>query len=192
MRERHFMEDENELPFLVSETRESEPSRAYERSQRKSLDDIVASMRLMPSEEMRLKAKLVEFLNARDCTNLTVDGIGPYYVFAFTRENEYITTTNEFEYDTGLRVDRIFSDCFTTNNYDRLIANPRFQAMIRKTGMEFVNLSGGYECTYSLAKEEFTLDDRIRVNVHLKAGSEDRLYPLDLDRMELDEDYMKL
>lgn len=186
------MEDENELPFLVSETRESESSRTYERPQRKSLDDIVASMRLTRSDAMRLKGKLVEFLNARDCTNLTVDGIGPEYVFSFTRENEYIRTIDEFEYDSTFRLERIFSDCFTTHNYDRLMRNPRFQAMIEKTGMEFVNLSGGYECTYSLAREEFTLDDRIRVNVHLKAGSEDRLYHLDLDRMELDGDYMKL
>ena len=51
--------------------------------------------------------------------------------------------------------------------------------------MEFIECSGGYETKYSMADDDFTLVDEIRVKVSFKKGQEKRLYMLDLDRMEL-------
>ncbi len=63
--------------------------------------------------------------------------------------------------------------------------------MIRKSGMKFIECAGGYVTDYSRADDVFTLKDEIRVKIYFKAGPKERMYILDLDRMELDEDYFE-
>ncbi len=207
MRDPYFREDENELPYLVSQKRDDDSfensgysedeefdsdynSSARHKSGGKSLDDILNSIYLLENQRLILKNELAELLNCRDCTRLDVKEFGfGSYSFVFTRENEYIKTMDEFLYDSDLDLSRTFSDCYTTHNYDKLIRNPRFVKMIEKTGMEFSRCSGGYESEYSFASDKFSLKDEINVRVIFKVGSRERSYGLDLDRMELSKDY---
>lgn len=192
MRDRHFREDENELPYLVSQTRDDSFSQTNcSRTNEEKLDDILNSMNITLLQRLTLKNKVISFLNAKDCISLTVNDMFDAYIFVFTRKNEYIETTHELEYYPDFDIKRIFQDCYTSHNYDNLIRNSRFKGIIKKTGLEFLNCKGGYLCKYSMADDEFTFEDEMDIGVWFKAGSKKRLYKLDLDRMELSSDYFE-
>lgn len=197
MRDYYFREDENELPYLVVQKRDygqSSPDDCDEVSpdltNAEKLDNILDSMSLFLAQKIILKNALVKLLNSKDCTGLEVNNPEyGYYTFVFTRENEYIKTTDEFEYSTEFEFRRTFLDCYTTHNYDRLISNPRFRALLEKTEGEFLRCSGGYETDFSFADDEFSFRDEINVRVIFKVGSLQRSYDLDLERMELGDKY---
>ena len=206
MRDHYFREDENELPYLVSQKRDEDKSFGDESydieigygdtssnknlTNAERLDNILDSMGLFLAQKYILKNALVSLLNSRDCTRLDVNEVEyGYYLFVFTRENEYIKTTDEFEYNTEFDIRRIFIDCYTRHNYDRLIANPHFKALIEKTDGQFIRCSGGYETDYSMASDVFSFSDEINLRVIFKIGSLQRSYKLDLDSMELSDDY---
>lgn len=201
MRDGHRMEDENELPYLVQEKRDddyhSRPSGHYDISENNETDEetlfrILDPMDLSIIQHMKLYNKLIAFLNAKDCTSLNVEGEFGEYIFKFTRENEYVKTTDEFLYYPIFGdLKRVFKDYYTSHNHDRLIANPRFQSLIRATGLEFIKCDGGYVTEYSIAHDEITMKDEIDIGVWFKAGSKKRNYKLDLDRMELSRDYFE-
>lgn len=145
------------------------------------------------SKRVILKNKVISLLKAKDCTGLTVDmsGVGECN-FIFTRENRYVKTIDEFYYNVDLKNDqRVFWDCYTSHDYDNLLKSPEFQNLIERTGMEFVRCGGGYVTDYSMADDEFSFRDEIEIKLYLKAGSSQRIYELDLDRMELSEDYFE-
>ena len=203
MRDRFFREDENELPYLVWEKRDDDSrSQSYEgpdypndeaaKDNGKRILDILASLDLPIGREFRLWEKLMSFLDAKDCTGLRVENGFDMCDFIFTRENEYVRTVNQFEYNVKFEnTKRVFHDCYTTHYHDGLLNDSRFQAMIGKTGMEFLGCSGGYECKYLFADDDFFMTDEISIRVSLKAGSKRRSYSLDLDRMELSEEYFE-
>lgn len=201
MRDHYFREDENELPYLVSQKRDYEKSsECYDENDydevspnptnAEKLDSILDSMGLFLAQKVILKNALVSLLDSRDCTRLDVNNEEyGYYTFVFTRENEYIKTTDTFEYSTEFEFRRTFLDCYTSHNYDRLISNPRFRALLEKTDGEFLRFSGGYETDFSFADDEFSFRDEINVSVIFKVGSAQRSYDLDLERMELSDKY---
>ena len=198
MRDRFFREDENELPYLVYSKRDDDNHRPYHsnyeepKSDGEKLDEILDSMNITMLERMRLEAKLISFLNARDCTGLMVEDGFDEYSFIFTRENEYVKTTDEFIYLPQLADStRIFFESYAEHYHDGLLRNLRFQDLIERTGMEFLECTGGYVTKYSMADDEFTLIDEVEVNVSFRAGSKRRLYRLDLDSMELSEKYFE-
>lgn len=196
------MEDENELPYLVWETSDDcysyksqknghRPEMQQPESGEEKLDRLLESLPIPVYQRIRLKDKLLSLLSAKDVTGLTAvdEGFG-CCTFVFTRENEYVRTTDEFEFNSELGdLERIFADCYSHHDHDKLIRSPGFQDMVRKSGMEFVRCSGGYETSYSMADDEFSFSDEIRVKVIFKAGSSESLYRLDLERMELAEKY---
>lgn len=200
MRDHYLREDENELPYLVSQKRDYEKSSEDEYydedevspnpTNAEKLDSILDSMGLFLAQKVILKNALVSLLDSRDCTRLDVNNEEyGYYTFVFTRENEYIKTTDTFEYSTEFEFRRTFLDCYTSHNYDRLTANPRFRALLEKTDGEFLGCSGGYETDFSFADDEFSFRDEINVSVIFKVGSAQRSYDLDLERMELNDKY---
>ena len=202
MRDRHFMEDENELPYLVWETRDDSsgsksrkndyrPEMVQPKSGEERLDALLESLPISVFQRIRLKDKLISLLGAKDVTGFAVDedGFGSC-TFVITRENEYVKTTDEFEFYSNLGdLERIFAECYSHHSYDNLIRNQRFQEMVKRSGMEFVRCSGGYETNYSRVDDEFSFSDEINVRVIFKDGSSDRSYRLDLDKMELGEKY---
>jgi len=200
MRDHYFREDENELHYLVSQKRDHEKSsddECYEEDEvspnptnAEKLDHILDSMGLFLAQKVILKNALVSLLDSRDCTRLDVNNEEyGYYTFVFTRENDYIKTTDTFEYSTEFEFRRTFLDCYTSHNYDRLTANPRFRALLEKTEGEFLGCSGGYETDFSFADDEFSFRDEINVSVIFKVGSAQRSNDLDLERMELSDKY---
>ena len=186
---RGFREDENELPYLLWEKRDKISSRSNisrsPKSNSEKLDDILDSLYISDSQRSVLKDKLVSFLNAGDRVSLMVEDGFDGCMFIFTRENEYVKTTDEFEYCTSFNLKRVFSDCYSSHNYDKLLNNPRFKAMIEKTGFEFIRCSGGYVCEYSGRYDEFIMKNELDLRVIFKVGSTTTAYELDLDRMEL-------
>lgn len=199
MRDRHFMEDENELPYLVWETRDDTSSKSYadheaksHRTDEEKINDLVNSMNITQGFRLILKDKIMSFLNAKDCTGLRVDGGFGEYVFVLTRENEYVCTTDEFELLTELEnTRRVFFECYTSHDHENLLKDSRFKALIKKSGMEFLRCSGGYVTDYSRVDDTFTVKDEIEVKVFFRVGSKERIYTLDLDRMELSSEYLE-
>ena len=189
-----FREDENELPYLVNEKRDDGRPRSTQSKRPKSredkVNDILTSMDISYSQYVKLKGKVMSFLDAKDCTGLNVISDYGVHDFIFTRENEYIKTTNRFEYFTELELDRLFADCYTTHNYDNLMNNPRFQDLIKSTGLEFMGCSGGYQVEIKYFSE-FIMVDEINLGVDFRVGSKRRHYKLDLDRMKLSEEYFE-
>ena len=200
MREGHRMEDENEWPYLVWENthdnyRSSAPSipkPEMPKSDEDKIHEILDGIDLTYTQHMRLFGKLVEFLNSKDCTGLRAEGGYDEYVFTFTRENKYVKTTHEFLFYPILADQpRIFKDCYTTHSHDGLLNSPEFQSLIRSKGLQFIECRGGYVSDYRMADDEFVLKDEMEIGVYFKAGSKKRRYKLDLEKMELSEDYFE-
>ena len=202
MRDRHFMEDENELPYLVWEIPDDNSSKSYadykakshrkQKTDEEKINNFVNSLNISRGFRLVLKDKIMSFLNAKDCTGLTVDGGLGEYIFVLTRENEYVRTTDEFELLTDVEnSSRVFHECYSSHNHDNLLKDSRFNALIRKSGMEFLRCAGGYVTDYSRADDVFTVKDEIKVKVYFKVGSKERQYILDLDRMELSSEYFE-
>lgn len=186
---RGFREDENELPYLLWEKRDGISSKSNRgqspNANRQTLDDVLNSLYISDGQRAVLRAKLVSFLNSGDNISLTVEDGFDGCMFIFTRENEYVKTTDQFEYCTSFNLKRVFSDCYSSHDYDKLLNNPRFKAMIKKTGLEFLRCNGGFVCEYSGRFDEFTMKNELDLCVIFKDGSTTRGYELDLDRMEL-------
>ena len=185
------MEDENELPYLLSEKRDKFSSGSDNLSNEEKLNRILNSMNISTSERSILKDKLISFLNAKDCKGLKVEDYFDAYNFIFTRENKYVRTENRFEYIPGFETQRIFNECYTTHNHDNLLRDSLFKDLIKKTPLEFIDCSGGYELDYSMARDEFNMLDEVDIKVSFRAGPKNRLYRLDLDKMELSENYFE-
>lgn len=183
-----FREDENELPYLVSQKRD-EPQRGRAKKSA-TIDEFVKSMDLPILRETALRNKLIEFRNAKDCTEMNIEYDYGAYDFIFIRENRYIRTTYTFEFLTEMDLDRIFTDCYTTHNYDNLLNDSRFQDLIEGVGLEFIGCTGGYKVEIKYFSE-FLMPDELDLSVWFDAGSKKRSYKLDLDRMELNKDYFE-
>jgi hypothetical protein len=201
MRDNHHWEDENELPYMLWEMRDDDSASnggdygsryAEDESYEQRLEEILDSMDITFAQHINLKGKLMSFLDAMDCTGLEVGGGYDEYSFKITRENEYIKTVDEFVYYPAFgTLKRVFNDCYTTHYHDNLLKNPRFRNLVGAKGLEFLRCAGGYESKYLMADDEFILLDEIDVGVYFRAGSKERRYTLDLDRMELSKDYME-
>lgn len=149
---RGFREDENELPYLLFEKRDdfTSQSKGSSYGEDMNLDSVLASLYISPSKRNILKGKLVEFLNAKDCTGLRVEDGFDGCDFIFTQKNEYIESIHRFEYVPQMELKRVFSDCYSTHNHDRLLADSRFRKLVEKTGFEFMGCRGGYVANYSM------------------------------------------
>ena len=157
-----------------------------------NVDDIIDSMYINNAQKQLLKLKVNEYLASRDCNSLEVINHDNYrdYTFVFSRENEYVRTVDEFDYDAKyVNLTRVFRECYQSHYHDKLEANPEFRKMIEKTGLEFLGCHGGYVTDYNTADDRFKMTGDISVTVSFRAGSKKRIYDLDLDRMELSRDY---
>ena len=168
--------------------RESEPERP--KTDEEKVEDIIAGMFLPPYMALILKNKVMSYLNAKDCNALEVRSMNGGYIFAFTRKNKYIKTTDEFDYDPEYdNQTRVFWDSYSSHNYDGLLEDEEFKRLVESMGFEFVGCYGGYVSEYDHRKDELKMLDEIDVRVKFKVGEKYRVYHLDLERMKLDEDY---
>lgn len=155
------------------------------------INDILRAMYLPISKRNALKEKALSFLSAKDCNSLSVHSFCNGYMFVFTRQNEYVQTRDEFYYDPKDDYDtRIFSDCQTSHYHDGLLESPQFKQLIKSTGLEFIGCRGGYVTEFIFWPEEFKMIDKIEVRVYFNVDDKRyRVYDLDLERMQLNNDY---
>ena len=171
--------------------REREPE--MPKTDEEKVEDIIRDMFLPPYKAAILKSKVMSYLNAKDCNALEVRSMNGGYIFAFTRQNKYIKTTDEFDYDPEYdNLRRVFWDCYTNHNHDGLLNDSEFKRLIESVGLEFVGCYGGYVSEYDHINDELKMIDEIDVRVKFKAGEKKyRSYRLDLERMKLDDDYFE-
>ena len=181
-----FREDENKLPYLVSSKRDKIRGSSIDtRSNEEKFDDIIGKLYVSDLEKLLIKSALLKFLRAKDCTGLVVEDDFTSASFTIIRENDYIQTRNEFLFSQNLfRVKRVFWDCYTSHNHDRLLSNPRFRQLVNDTPYEFEDVVGGYESQSNGREDVFELLDDINVRVTFRIDSKTkRMYGLDLDTM---------
>ena len=167
---------------------EDSPNQRYRRD---DLDDILDSMFITPAQRQALKSKLESFLKARDCTRMEARQALDEYVFAFTRENEYVRTVDEFYFSPkDKNIDRVFCESYSMHYHDGLLKSPEFQELVRKTGLEFIECRYGYRTEYRTWPSEYRLIDEIDVIVYFRLSAKrERFYHLDLENMKLKPDY---
>ena len=155
------------------------------------LDDILESMFITPVQRQALRAKLEGFLKARDCTRMEARSALDEYVFAVTRENEYVRTVDEFCFSPkDKNIERVFCDSSSYYNHDGLLKSPEFQELVRKTGLEFIECRYGHKTEYRTWPPEYRLIDEIDVIVYFRVSdNRERFYHLDLENMALKPDY---
>lgn len=157
------------------------------RYSKNSLDDILNSMHISAIQKQALKEKLETILGAMDCVRLEArEGRGEY-IFAVTRQNEYIRTVDEFFFDPrDENMTRVFCECLSRHNHDALLKSPEFKSLIKRTNLEFIECRGGYRTVYISIVKGFELLDEIDVLVYFRlSGHRERVYHLDMERMEL-------
>jgi hypothetical protein len=151
------------------------------------LDDILNSMFISEIQRDLLKIKLQSMLKAKDVTGLLMrEGRGEY-IFEFTRENQYVKTLDRFFYSPkDQNVMRVFCDSESTHYHDGLLKDQRFKRMVEKTGLELIGCRGGHKVEYEFYPGRFDLADEIDIIVYFRISEhKERLYHLDLDKMEL-------
>lgn len=170
---------------------ETEEDSGHENCSRNELDDILDSMFITPVQRQFLKSKLEGFLNARDCTGMEARAALDEYVFAFTRENKYVRTVDEFHFSPkDENIERVFCDSSNWHNHDGLLKSPEFQELVRKTGLEFIECRQGYMTEYMTWPSQYRMLDEIDVIVYFRVSPKrERFYHLDLENMRLKPDY---
>ncbi len=166
---------------------EAESQREDNGYSKTGLDNILDSMRITAIQKMALKDKLETFLSAADCVRLEArEGRGEY-IFTVTRQNQYVRTTNEFFFDPrDTNMERVFCECLSNHTHEGLLKSQKFKSLINKTGLEFVGCRGGYRTRFISILEGFEMLDEIDVVVYFRLSpNKERLYHLDLERMEL-------
>ena len=155
------------------------------------LEDMLDSMFINSAQRQILKAKLESFLKAKDCTRMEARQALDEYVFVFTRENGYVRTVDEFYFSPkDQNIDRVFCDSYSSHYHDGLLKSPKFQELIRKTGLEFIECRNGYKTEYQTWPSEYRMVDEIDVIVYFRVSDKrERFYHLDLENMTLKPDY---
>ena len=158
---------------------------------KEKIDDIIRSINIDRHSRIVLKNRVMSYLNAKDCNSLRmIEGNGDY-LFVFERKNEFVETRDEFIYVPDYGNDsRVFFGCETHHFHTKLIENPKFKEIIRKTGFEFRGCRGGYATDYDFRSDEYMLKDEIDILVYFRIDEKRyRYYHLDLERMRLKDDY---
>ena len=113
-------------------------------------------------------------------------------IIVYKKQHKYFDTFYEYLFDPELaRPDRVFYDCECHSNHERLLQNPSFKSMIRKTeqktGYTFIDCVGGYESlNYNLRTEELKFTNQLDLRVRFKVDEErTAVFGIDLDSMEL-------
>ena len=158
--------------------------------------EILDGLYLNPLEKLMLINKAISLIKSNDCRLEQIRQEYDSIVFKFKKEHRYFYTEYDCIFSSHyFQEDRVFYDCTMRHNHDNLLKDESFKKLIRdterKTGFTFRNCGGGYSDTnFDIVTGDFTFNNRIRVFVRFDID-ENRVavYNLDLDRMELSEEY---
>ncbi len=158
--------------------------------------EILEGMYVNPMEKMMLINKAVSLIKSNDCRLEEIRQEYDYIIFTFKKEHRYFYTKYECIFSSNyFREDRVFYDCMMMHNHDNLLQNDSFKKLIRdtekRTGFTFRNCGGGYDDpNFDIVSEDFTFNRRFKVFVRFDTDDgRVAVYDLDLDRMELSEEY---
>lgn len=114
--------------------------------------------------------------------------------FVFEKEHRYFTTRYECAFDRLYEGPQPFRDFAIKHDYTRLLDDGSFRKMISdkedETGFTFRGCSGGYGAQLDDTRYDFIFNDEINLTVDFDMGDgRTAVYGVDLDRMQLSEDY---
>lgn len=163
---------------------------------KEQISEILDGMYLNPLEKLMLINKAISLIKSNDCRLEEIRQEYDSILFTFKKEHRYFYTEYECIFSSGyFREDRVFYDCTMRHNHDKLLQNDSFKKMIRdtenKTGFTFRNCGGGYDDSdFDIVTGDFTFNSRFKVFVRFDTdGGRVAVYDLDLDKMELSEEY---
>ena len=170
MRDRHFMEDENELPYLVWETRDN--NRRTSRSNRLELDFEDIPFKEFPSYVKRLilpqnhKNNIINSIDVKpeNCT-FSIHQKDKEIYLSLTLKNEYITSTFHGSYDQN---DSEISFNFPSTSYRGLESRQWFKKEVKRVekeiGLKFDAETGGYH--FEWVGEKLKITDEFKIFIH--------------------------
>ena len=195
MRDRHFMEDENELPFLVWETRDDNRRNQNREPVPLKLDFEDIPFNEFPSYVKRLilgqdhKNNIIDSIDVepKNCT-CSIHQNDSRIDISLILKNEYVTSRFDGFYDVD-NSEITFNSPYT--NYGSLESLQWFKNEIRRIeneiGLKFDYESGGYH--YQWADEKLKITDEFQILVYFSDDdrySDSHSYKVDFENKKLD------
>lgn len=176
MRDRHFMEDENEWPYLVSED-----SHVYTGSGKSGSVPLKADFESLPFSEFssrisrlvidsRNKAKILSSIAVEPANcRFSLHYDGSKIRISLILENEFLTSNFNGFYDLDTSEMTFYQPI---HSYNRLESMPWLEREIKRVeseiGLGFYGFGGGYQ--YSWFNGYLTINDEIEVHVFFTSG----------------------
>lgn len=156
------------------------------------LSDILSNKIWDEFEITKLVNRSLVLMKSNDCRLVEIADSNYGIDFTFEKEHKYFKTRYVCEYVPSSV--RIFEDFGVTHNHDKLLMDDSFKKLIKdtenKTGFTFKECDGGYGFELDEDRFNFIFNDEIRIIVRFNMGdSKTAVYDVDLNNMELSEDY---
>ena len=189
MRDRHFREDENELPYLVGSRRDpvrsgggyKAPSIKAKNVHFSQFPAYVNRLNISPNEKRMLVDSII--VEPENCT-FSFNNSGDNLRIEFNVENRYVRSYVSVVLDGELHVS------YWSSNYDGLESMQWFkqevQRIKREIGKDFWSFAGGFH--HELKNGIFRVTNDFKVVAYFGDGStnmEHHLYNVDLDNQRL-------
>ena len=156
------------------------------------LSDILSEKIFDEFEITKLVNRAIVLMKSNDSRLVEITDSSYGIDFTFEKEHKYFKTRYVCEYVPDSP--RIFEDFAVTHSHDKLLMNESFKKLIKdtenKTGFKFKECGGGYGSQLDEDRFNFIFNDEIRVFVCFDMGDgKTAVYNIDLDNMQLSEDY---
>ncbi len=156
------------------------------------LKDILSNKIWDEFEISKLVNRSIVLMKSNDCRLVEIADSNYGIDFTFEKEHKYFKTRYVCEYVPGSI--RVFEDFGVTHDHDKLLMNESFKKLIKdtenKTGFTFKECDGGYGSQLDDNRFDFIFNDKIYIIVRFDIGDgKIAVYDIDLDTMQLSEDY---
>lgn len=143
----------------------------------------------------RIVLRSIKLMKSNDSRLVSIErGLDLDIDFVFEKEHRYFTTRYECAFNPLYEGPRVFEEFAIKHNYNRLLDDRSFRKIIsdreNETGFTFRGCSGGYSAQLDDNHYDFIFNDKIDLTVDFDMGDgRTAVYDIDLDRMQLSEEY---
>ena len=171
MRDRHFREDENELPYLVSEKRD--PYRGGSYNRRVDFEGVpfsefksCVSSLLLPGD---VKSEIISSVTVRpkNCI-VSIHQDGDVVRFRFILKNEYLTSEFIARYESGMHFYLPYPDIAGLESREWF--KQEIRRIEKETGLKQDTKSGGY--SFNFYKDTLEILDEYHVRIYFRGKSQ--------------------